>query len=408
MASLPPLPKPLRSVGAKPEEGQRRTDEWARSGQDLLRGLREMMPSVESRLTALENAPPVDSGVTDHGALMGLGDDDHTQYLLADGSRALGGDWSAGTHKITNLAAPTNANDAARLTDIPVAGTTAGTYAEGNDSRLSDDRTASGLRTASTVVAVSSATAPAAGDILVATDSNAARWESPSATALPIEVWEPRAKPSSAHADDNEFDSSIADFTDWDHGAYLTNTLDTTSKRLVIDGTGNATTRLGGMYKAVPAGGEYSIVSQVAMESESASSLTVGIMLLQGTGSTDDVRVAYIQNQGLTTIPTVGGATFAAYNGAASALSAVSAPCSWIRLRVNGTTVATDWSVEGITWLQISSVTIGFTPTHMGVFTNVQVATAGRGFFYCFRVKSGAGSSAFDANRPGRLVRVGV
>src|SRR5690606_30706776 len=31
------------------------------------------------------------SGVTDHGALTGLSDDDHTQYLLADGSRTLSG-----------------------------------------------------------------------------------------------------------------------------------------------------------------------------------------------------------------------------------------------------------------------------------------------------------------------------
>lgn len=31
-------------------------------------------------------------GVSDHGALTGLGDDDHTQYLLADGTRTLAGD----------------------------------------------------------------------------------------------------------------------------------------------------------------------------------------------------------------------------------------------------------------------------------------------------------------------------
>lgn len=35
-------------------------------------------------------------GVTDHGALSGLTDDDHTHYLLADGSRALSAAWSAG------------------------------------------------------------------------------------------------------------------------------------------------------------------------------------------------------------------------------------------------------------------------------------------------------------------------
>lgn len=37
----------------------------------------------------------------DHGALTGLGDDDHSQYLLAAGSRALTGHWNAGAFNIT-------------------------------------------------------------------------------------------------------------------------------------------------------------------------------------------------------------------------------------------------------------------------------------------------------------------
>jgi hypothetical protein len=40
------------------------------------------------------------------------------QAVLVDGTQALTGDWSAGTNKITDLAAPTNPNDAARLADI--------------------------------------------------------------------------------------------------------------------------------------------------------------------------------------------------------------------------------------------------------------------------------------------------
>lgn len=39
-------------------------------------------------------------GVTDHGALTGLADDDHTQYLLADGTRALTGDLNVGSFGI--------------------------------------------------------------------------------------------------------------------------------------------------------------------------------------------------------------------------------------------------------------------------------------------------------------------
>ena len=43
-----------------------------------------------------------------------------------------------------------------------------------------DDRTASGMRTATTVVAVSSATAPSSGQVLTATSSTAANWQTPS------------------------------------------------------------------------------------------------------------------------------------------------------------------------------------------------------------------------------------
>jgi len=36
------------------------------------------------------------NAATDHGGLSGLADDDHTQYLLANGTRALSGNWSVG------------------------------------------------------------------------------------------------------------------------------------------------------------------------------------------------------------------------------------------------------------------------------------------------------------------------
>ncbi len=56
---------------------------------------------------------------SDHGGLSGLADDDHAQYTLADGTRDFTGEQSMGSNKLTNLAQPTAANDAARLTDIP-------------------------------------------------------------------------------------------------------------------------------------------------------------------------------------------------------------------------------------------------------------------------------------------------
>lgn len=47
-------------------------------------------------------APPVTS-VSDHGLLSGLADDDHTQYMLADGTRAWSGDQDVGGNAITNV-----------------------------------------------------------------------------------------------------------------------------------------------------------------------------------------------------------------------------------------------------------------------------------------------------------------
>lgn len=51
------------------------------------------------------------------------------------------------------------------------------TLIDTNDARLSDDRTASGIRTATTIVAVSTATAPTTGQVLKATSSTAATWQ---------------------------------------------------------------------------------------------------------------------------------------------------------------------------------------------------------------------------------------
>jgi hypothetical protein len=55
-----------------------------------------------------ENLPvPTSGGVTDHGNLSGLRDDDHPQYLLIDGNRAMNGNLNLGSRQIINLSAAT-------------------------------------------------------------------------------------------------------------------------------------------------------------------------------------------------------------------------------------------------------------------------------------------------------------
>ena len=67
-------------------------------------------------------------GVLAHSALTGLTADDHPQYLLTDGTRALTGNISAGSHKITSLADGNVATDAVNKgqLDAAIAGATGG------------------------------------------------------------------------------------------------------------------------------------------------------------------------------------------------------------------------------------------------------------------------------------------
>ncbi len=73
------------------------------------------------------------AGVTDHAALTGLANDDHKQYLLVNGSRAMTGNLDCGSKKVVNLANGTVANDAVTFaqaikTNDAAGGDLAGTY----------------------------------------------------------------------------------------------------------------------------------------------------------------------------------------------------------------------------------------------------------------------------------------
>jgi hypothetical protein len=63
----------------------------------------------------------IDASQIDHGGLTGLGDDDHTQYILVDGTRAFTGDQSMGDFNLTDVADPTDATiDAASDDAVPM------------------------------------------------------------------------------------------------------------------------------------------------------------------------------------------------------------------------------------------------------------------------------------------------
>ena len=84
------------------------------SGSDLSLGGNKLISiATPTNATDAANKDYVDTKVYDHGGLAGLTDDDHVQYLLVDGSRAMGADLDMGTHKVLNVVDPTAPADAA-------------------------------------------------------------------------------------------------------------------------------------------------------------------------------------------------------------------------------------------------------------------------------------------------------
>jgi len=154
------------------------------------------LDGIASGATATPLASTSPADVTKATAAVGVGstaaraDHKHDVSTAAASSLTVGGASSEGT--ATSLARSDHTHA------LPAFGTTAGTFAQGNDSRLSDDRTASGLRSATTVVGVSAATAPTAGQALIATSGTAASWQTLLTSNLPANVTKAAASAGTA------------------------------------------------------------------------------------------------------------------------------------------------------------------------------------------------------------------
>jgi len=96
-----------------------------------------------------------------------------TRLINTTSPLAGGGDLSADRTLTLNIGAGLTTSGSNLVPDF---GTGAGKVVQGNDAALTNDRTASGIRTATTVVSVSAATAPSANQVLKASSSTLASW----------------------------------------------------------------------------------------------------------------------------------------------------------------------------------------------------------------------------------------
>ena len=258
---------------------------------------------------------------------------------------------------------------------LPAFGTTAGTFAEGNDSRF----------------------------------TNVAR------------IWDARAIPSGLHADSDEFDDNSVDasWNDFDHGSWVTTTEESPTNALVHTGTASASSRAAGKYKAIPSN-EFQFISQVFIDGAaggtgSSNAWSVGLaVFVNASNSASSFRSVELVNNNPDTssICTLNQRTWTNYTTPGSPLFRnTMATMVWLRLRVlvsgGNTTVGHDWSTDGESWSQIGATTalIGAVVAHYGLIMNSNVnGNVIRVYHKHFRVWSGAGASAFNYTKNGNYL----
>jgi hypothetical protein len=91
-----------------------RENEFISSSAGVADASKPVQTDAAGYINSLINTATLNAAL-DHGTLAGLGDDDHTIYTKADGTRAFTGAQSMGGFKLTNLADPAAGTDAVNL-----------------------------------------------------------------------------------------------------------------------------------------------------------------------------------------------------------------------------------------------------------------------------------------------------
>jgi copper chaperone CopZ len=352
-------------------------------------------------------------GVSDHGALTGLADDDHTQYLLAAGTR------QATFLDVSGLTGAVSASRyvGATTSGAPASGTFAvGDYVVAQDGAIFVCTTAGTPGTFTSVAGSGSLpSGTTKGDLAVFDGTNWVRigagandtvltadsaqtegikWAAGGGGGGKSYVTEPGLKPpGSAHADDDEF--AYTNGTDpttqgWSWGNQDGATADIQAGRLIIANTGS-TNNSNGLFKAAPSG-DFDVTVRVAGDMI-GNFHGVALTMLWGTLATP-TRVD--MHRYITNPPLIAGARMSGYGAFSSALG-TNRPYSlnvlpYLRVVWDDTAeeAAFQYSVSGLagTWrTHVSGIAgPGTPPDFIGLAIRRESAGAITGVFDFYRV----------------------
>lgn len=217
--------------------------------------------------------------------------------------------------------------------------------------------------------------------------------------------WEPDARPASLSARDQYFSAlNWGSWATWDPGAYANWDVDPVTRMGRVTATGNAAVRWTGKHIAVT-NPQFIVATQLnSVCVPGASGQAVGLMVAGDiVGSPATAALRTIDLAFVSGVPSLRARTWTNYGGSASSIVTVALVPTHLRIRANGTSVAFDYSVGGVTWSTLSTLTLGFTPAYFGpCFSAVDNLVESQGLFRYVRTLDGV--FAYNTITTGRLV----
>lgn len=225
-------------------------------------------------------------------------------------------------------------------------------------------------------------------------------------TQQTVGLWSADAPPQIAHAKDDEVISGSlsGQWAETDTDAMMT--ADVWNNHIRLSYTGAGTQKNAWLYQTVPAGGEFIFTTKLSVLTSTTPTnhQRLGICVLE------DGADSSKKQHGIFLVPSLAqiyGGTWANYTAAETALGSPAGNLNmnaYLRMRCNGTTCSADYSTDGVSWYQVWTAVLTYTPAHFGLWMNNTSVITVKALYKFFRVQSGVGTSAYDATTIGRYV----
>ncbi|MHA2402665.1 MAG: hypothetical protein ACXADH_06700 [Candidatus Kariarchaeaceae archaeon] len=313
----------------------------------------------------------------DHGTLAGLSDDDHAQYLLADATRDLTGNWTIATNNIT-LSAGT-------LTARIVA---AGDVSNLGNLYCYDGSNHKMIYTTPALAADITFSPPNILDIGKYLKCGAAgvhSWDTPGAAGDTFTYYDPGKPLAVPSTEDDHFDDSSihAKWHAFQTGANVTHSEGDHHLQFVHVSGDTPNVRIRGRFQDVAAS-DFTAACKISITSNNnVSSYVAGLYLFEDATSNPNtcdivgIEISYINAVAAPCGIAVNNFDdWSTFNSTSQAMTRALLPTAiYLRIRQNSTTLTYEYSLDGIGWLRIFSGARAFAPAEVGLCSRNSAAS---------------------------------